>query len=380
MLVEDLTGTLCHPFSCLPSSGHLFFFFFPLLFQKQSQGGNQVQIWLLALLDKENDEVEFVRTGYGKDMIKVLHIQRDGKYHSIKEVATSVQLTLSSKKDYLHGDNSDVIPTDTIKNTVNVLAKFKGIKSIETFAVTICEHFLSSFKHVIRAQVYVEEVPWKRFEKVTSLICAFRLIKEIGFVTYAEILLGIIFFSNFQNGVKHVHAFIYTPTGTHFCEVEQIRNGPPVIHSGIKDLKVLKTTQSGFEGFIKDQFTTLPEVKDRCFATQVYCKWRYHQGRDVDFEATWDTVRSIVLQKFAGPYDKGEYSPSVQKTLYDIQVLTLGQVPEIEDMEISLPNIHYLNIDMSKMGLINKEEVLLPLDNPYGRITGTVKRKLTSRL
>lgn len=66
-----------------------------------------------------------------------------------------------------------------------------------------------------------------------------------------------------------------------------LKTGPPVIHSGIKDLKVLKTTQSGFEGFIKDQFTTLPEVKDRCFATQVYCKWRYHQCRDVDFDATW---------------------------------------------------------------------------------------------
>ncbi|KAM9692679.1 uricase isoform 1-T4 [Dama dama] len=295
----------------------------------------------------ENDEVEFVQTGYGKDMVKVLHIQRDGKYHSIKEVATSVQLTLSSKREYLHGDNSDIIPTDTIKNTVHVLAKFKGIKSIETFAMNICEHFLCSFNHVIRVQVYVEEVPWKRFEK---------------------------------NGVKHVHAFIHTPTGTHFCEVEQLRSGPPVVHSGIKDLKVLKTTQSGFEGFLKDQFTTLPEVKDRCFATQVYCKWRYHQGRDVDFEATWEAVRGIVLGKFAGPCDKGEYSPSVQKTLYDIQVLSLSQLPEIEDMEISLPNIHYFNIDMSKMGLINKEEVLLPLDNPYGRITGTVKRKLTSRL
>ncbi|KAF4021635.1 hypothetical protein G4228_013217 [Cervus hanglu yarkandensis] len=257
---------------------------------------------------QKNDEVEFVQTGYGKDMVKVLHIQRDGKYHSIKEVATSVQLTLSSKREYLHGDNSDIIPTDTIKNTVHVLAKFKG------------------------------------------------------------------------NGVKHVHAFIHTPTGTHFCEVEQLRSGPPVIHSGIKDLKVLKTTQSGFEGFLKDQFTTLPEVKDRCFATQVYCKWRYHQGRDVDFEATWEAVRGIVLEKFAGPCDKGEYSPSVQKTLYDTQVLSLSQLPEIEDMEISLPNIHYFNIDMSKMGLINKEEVLLPLDNPYGRITGTVKRKLTSRL
>uniref|UniRef100_A0A2I3GWA0 Uricase n=1 Tax=Nomascus leucogenys TaxID=61853 RepID=A0A2I3GWA0_NOMLE len=261
------------------------------------------------------------------DMVKDLHIQRDGKYHSIKEVVTSVQLTLSSKKDDLHGDNSDIIPTDTIKNTVHVLAKFKGIKSIEAFGVNICEHFLSSFNH---------------------------------------------------NGVKHVHAFIHTPTGTHFCEDTQS------FHSGIKDLKVLKTTQSGFKGFIKDQFITLPEVKDRCFATQVYCKWRYHQCRDVDFEATWyehvDTIRDLVLEKSAGPSDKGEYSPSVQKTLYDIQVLSLSRVPEIEDTKSSLPNIHYFNIDMSKMGLINKEEVLLPLDNPYGKITGTVKRKLSSRL
>ena len=103
-------------------------------------------------------------------MVKVLHIQRDGKYHSIKEVATSVQLTLRSKKDYLHGDNSDIIPTDTIKNTVHVLAKLRGIRNIETFAMNICEHFLSSFNHVTRAHVYVEEVPWKRFEKVSSFM------------------------------------------------------------------------------------------------------------------------------------------------------------------------------------------------------------------
>jgi urate oxidase len=41
------------------------------------------------------------------------------------------------------------------------------------------------------------------------------------------------------------------------------------------------------------------------------------------------TVWDIVLEKFAGPYDKGEYSPSVQKTLYDIQVLSLSQLPEV---------------------------------------------------
>lgn len=74
---------------------------------------------------------------------------------------------------------------------------------------------------------------------------------------------------------------------TLFLLVFLLKTGPPVIHSGIKDLKVLKTTQSGFEGFIKDQFTTLPEVKDRCFATQVYCKWRYHRCSDMDFDAIW---------------------------------------------------------------------------------------------
>lgn len=94
--------------------------------------------------------------------------------------------------------------------------------------MNICDHFLSSFNHVTRAQVYVEEVPWKRFEKVTSVICALSLIKEIGFMTCAEILLETIFFSNFQNGVKHVHAFIHTPTGTHFCEVEQMRGGEKI--------------------------------------------------------------------------------------------------------------------------------------------------------
>lgn len=64
--------------------------------------------------------------------------------------------------------------------------------------MNICEHFLSSFNHVIRAQVYVEEVPWKRFEKVTSVICVFSLIKEIGFMTYAEILLETFFFLIFR--------------------------------------------------------------------------------------------------------------------------------------------------------------------------------------
>ncbi|KAM4022812.1 uricase-like isoform 2-T2 [Anomaloglossus baeobatrachus] len=295
----------------------------------------------------QTKDLEFVRTGYGKNAVKVLQIKRDGKWHYIKEIEASVELTLQSKKDYLQGDNGDIIPTDTIKNTVYALAKIKGIKTIEEFSLEICNHFLTSFSHVTRAKTYIEEAPWRRFKK---------------------------------DGVEHVHAFIYSSEGVHLCEVEQKRGGQPVVYSGIKDLRVLKTTQSGFEGFLKDRYTTLPEVKDRCFSTIVNCKWKYGSYKGLNFEAVWGTVKQIVLDTFSGPYDKGEYSPSVQKTLYDIQKLCLSRVPEIEQVEVSLPNKHYFTIDMSKFGLSNNDEILLPSDKPYGNITGTVRRKALSKL
>lgn len=258
-----------------------------------------------------------------------------------------MELTLNNRKDYLTGDNSDIIPTDTIKNTVHALAKLKGVGTIEQFAMDIAEHFLTAFKHVLKAKVNVLQAPWKRLEK---------------------------------NGVEHAHAFILCPETCRFCDVEQNLNENPVVHSGVKNMKVLKTTQSGFEGFHRDRFTTLQDAKDRCFCTSVYSRWRYNKVNNVDFDAAWKTVKETIIEKFAGPYDSGEYSPSVQKTLYDTQVMILDRVPEVEEIEIVMPNQHYFTIDMTKMGLTNEAEVLLPLDNPSGNISGTVRRKPLSKL
>ncbi|KAM9479551.1 uricase [Salvelinus alpinus] len=291
--------------------------------------------------------VEFVRTGYGKNLVKVLYIRREGTHHYITELTANVELTLKSRKDYLTGDNSDIIPTDTVKNTVHALAKLKGVLTIEQFAMDISKHFLTAFNHVTRVNVKIEEAPWRRLEK---------------------------------NGVEHAHAFIYSPESWRFCEVEQNHNESPILHSGVKNMKVLKTTQSGFEGFFRDRFTTLQEAKDRCFCTSVYARWRYNKVQNVNFDSTWNSVKETIIEKFAGPYDRGEYSPSVQKTLYDTQVIVLDRVPEIEEIEIVMPNQHYFTIDMTKMGLTNNNEVLLPLDNPSGNIMGTVRRKPQAKL
>lgn len=69
-----------------------------------------------------------MRTGYGKNLVKVLYIKREGTFHYITELNANVELTLMTKKDYLAGDNADIIPTDTIKNTVHALAKLKGVR------------------------------------------------------------------------------------------------------------------------------------------------------------------------------------------------------------------------------------------------------------
>ncbi|CAM5162164.1 unnamed protein product [Natator depressus] len=295
-----------------------------------------------AVCHLPNEDLEILNSEYGKNMIKLLHIRRDGKKHCIKEVEACVHLRLDSVNEYSQGDNSAVIPTDTMKNTVIALAKCNGIETIEQFALDICNHFISSYCHVVYVKAYIQEAPWRRLE---------------------------------QDGVPHVHSFIFVPEGIRFCEVEQCQNGCPLISSGIKDLKLKKTTQSGFEGFFRDKYTTLPETTDRVLSAELFCKWSYGECQDIDFDWIWGTVHECVLEAFSGPPECGEYSPSYQKTVNNIQKLILARVPQIEETEVILNNVHYFFIDLKKLGLTNEKEVVVPVETPYGSCTCVVRRK-----
>jgi urate oxidase len=137
-------------------------------------------------------ELTFVDTGYGKNYIKLLHIRRDGVRHHIKEFEVNTHLTLDSKKDYLEGDNSDIVATDSQKNTVYILAKNHGVKSPEEFGLLLTSHFLSKYPHVNKARVCIEEHPWDRLS---------------------------------SDGVSHNHAFISTPVAVRFSSVTFRRGG-----------------------------------------------------------------------------------------------------------------------------------------------------------
>ncbi len=97
-------------------------------------------------------------------------------------------------------------------------------------------------------------------------------------------------------GEGHDHSFVRGGTETRTALV-QIDGDETTVIAGLKDLKVLKSTESGFVGYPKDKYTTLQETTDRILATSVTAKWRYGRN-DIDFNEVYADVRRILLEAF----------------------------------------------------------------------------------
>jgi len=302
------------------------------------------------------ESFKIVESAYGKGGVKILHVSKQGSVHTIRELEVETLLTLNSHKDYETGDNSDIIATDTQKNTVYILAKQYGISSPEEFGLILANHFISKYPWVVKAKVTLSAHPWQRITDTA--------------------------------GRPHNHAFVSTPSAVRMASVLLIRGNMPVVSAGIRNLRVLKTTQSAFVNFVSDEFRTLPDAKDRLFSTIVTSDWTYRKiNKDLDFDHAFSTVQDSMLEVFAGPADKGVFSPSVQNSQFLTQKMIMERVPQVENISISMPNVHYFGFDFSKFpripGLDGKcsGDVYHPVDKPSGQITSTLTRgMITSKL
>jgi urate oxidase len=228
-----------------------------------------------------------------------------------------------------------VLPTDTMKNTVYALAHLTAeLEEIEIFALRLADYFLTNNPPVMRVVIEIAEHGWSRI--------------AVG-------------------GEPHQHSFIKGSNEKRTTKVNAPRDGA-TIESGIEDLIVLKTTKSGFVGFIKNQYTTLPEVTDRIFSTSVKANWRY-ASTDAATDDAWRGVRQTIIETFA-EHD----SLSVQHTLYAMGEVVLEKFSDIAEISFSMPNIHYLPIDFSRFGLENDNRIFLPTDEPHGLIEARLTR------
>lgn len=271
---------------------------------------------------------------YGKSETRVVRVTRVGRTHEIKDLNVSVALSGDFGASHLSGDNSNVIPTDTQKNTVFAFAK-EPIGEVEDFGLRLARHFVGEYASVYRARVSLEEFSWERVE---------------------------------VDGHPHPHAFTRAGAEKRLAMVTCTDDAAWVV-GGLKDLVVLKTTGSEFWGFPKDRYTTLKETKDRILATALTARWRY-SDMHVDWAESYRECRRLLVETFAT-----KHSLALQQTLYAMGEAVLEARYEVAEVRLSMPNQHHFEVDLSPFGLSNDHEVFFAADRPYGLIDGTVVRE-----
>src|ERR671912_1545254 len=275
------------------------------------------------------------QNNYGKAGVRIVRVRRDTERHELWDLDVAVALEGDFKAAHVSGDNSKLLATDTMRNTIYALAKDHLTGSIEEFGLALVDHFLEAGPTVERARVNITQFPWDRIE---------------------------------VDGRGHEHSFV-RGSGERKAKVVGGEGGEWRVGAGLDNLLVMKTTASGWEGFFRDKFTTLPDTNDRILATIVTADWSY-RGVGLDFDRLWGGVQDQILATFTD-----HYSPSVQNTLYRIGEAVLQAYPEVEKIRLSFPNKHHIPYDLSRFGMENEGEIFWATNEPYGLIEGTVERK-----
>lgn len=267
---------------------------------------------------------------YGKAQTRVVRVDRDGDRHTVTDLNVSVALAGDLAATHLTGDNSQVLPTDTQKNTVYAFAREHGIASAEEFALLLARHFVDNQASIDRARVDVEQYDWQRLGP---------------------------------------HSFRRDGAQTRTATVRYDGDRAEVV-AGLTGLVLLNSTDSEFRGYVVDPYTTLAPTGDRILATAVDAQWRY-AGTAVTggFDAAHVAVRDTLVAAFVGTYSR-----SLQQTLYAMGERVLTDHPDVVEIRLALPNRHHLLVDLAPFGLDNPNEVFVAADRPYGLIEGTVTR------
>jgi urate oxidase len=229
-------------------------------------------------------------------------------------VHTRIQRQLTHPCSYTKADNSVIVATDSIKNTIYITARQNPVTPPELFGSILGTHFIEKYNHIHAAHVNIITHRWERMD---------------------------------VDGKPHPHSFIQPGAETRDVQVDVVEGKGIAINSAIKGLTVLKSTGSQFWGFLRDEYTTLKETWDRILSTDVAANWQWRQFANVaevkadvgKFNAAYEAARKITLKTFAE-----DVSASVQATMYKMGEQILAAAPLLETVEYSLPNKHYFEI------------------------------------
>ncbi|XBW36092.1 hypothetical protein QEN19_001668 [Hanseniaspora menglaensis] len=285
---------------------------------------------------------------YGKDNVKFLKVikdSKDNKNHEIMECNVQVLLTGQLETSYTEANNKVIVPTDTVKNTILILAKKNNIETTEKFAALLALHFTNKYNHITGATVKIIQQKWNKY---------------------------------------HQHSFIHGGAEEKIVELFYKQENPLEykLVTSLKGLTVLKSTNSMFYDYNVCDYTTLQPTKDRILSTDILMKIEFDSSKlgslediskgskNLTFDSIFDSSKATTLTIF-----KEENSASVQATMYNMATKILQDNELVKFVTYELPNKHYILFNLEWFdGEKNENELFYPASDPNGLIKCTVGR------
>jgi urate oxidase len=272
---------------------------------------------------------------YGKSGVRLSRIMRHGDRHEFNEWTVNLLLQGDFESSFTEADNSKILPTDTMKNTVYFVARNSKAVCIEEFAMELGDYLLNNNPQFTTAAVEIEEKAWEPMV---------------------------------VDGAPEATTFRLRGPELHTVQAERERGGAWSISPGVDGLVILKTSKSAFTGYIEDKLTTLKPATDRIFGTRATVKWEF-AANSPDYAQVRTRIIAAMLKEFAA-----HNSMSVQHTLFDMGKAALAAAPEISRITLAMPNLHHLLVDLSPFGQDNPNQIFVPIDEPHGYIEAAIER------
>ena len=283
---------------------------------------------------EDTRSMTLISNTYGKARVRVMRLHRTEETHEVRELSVRAMVKGDFARTYTHADNAKSLCTDTIKNLINIVAHENLALDTESFCAAVAQRLLSKYAQAESATVTSHETKWARLA---------------------------------VDGRPHPHSFVLDSNGKPFATVNASRQATSFT-SGISGFTFMKATESGWDKYYTDDYTTLKETRDRICATSLEASWRW-QAKPSDFASSNRKLFDTMIGVFATTF-----SESVQDSLYRMATAALEAVPEVSDINIACPNKHYIPIDLTPFGLFNSNEIFLPTDEPHGQIECHVAR------
>ena len=275
---------------------------------------------------------------YGKSRVRLMKVTRSADQpdqHEVREWTVGVYLQGDFAHCFTDGDNTGIMATDTMKNTVYSVARESYATTMEDYAHDLARLLTERNPQVTHCRITVEEKMWVRIR---------------------------------SNGELHPSAFLQRGPDVATTSLELTPGSTPVITSGVKGLVILKTSHSVFKGFKRDPWTTLPESDDRLLGTEATIAWIYSKPLP-GYAATRKLLMDTLLTTFAT-----HESLSVQHTLHAMAAAALAAEPALSEITLTMPNRHNNLVDLSRFAQDNPNQIFVPTDEPHGHIHARITR------